>query len=349
MSANRTRLALVGTGSLLAFLAARRGVREAMAWPLEGRVAIVTGGSRGLGLLLARELLDRGCRVAICGRDAGSLQQAASLLGSPQQLLAVPCDVGDREDVRTFVDQVRASMGPVDLLVNNAATISVGETSTLNAEDFEQSLRDDLLGTLYPILEVLPQMRSRGEGRICNIGSIGGRVAFPHLLPYAMAKFGQVGLSEGLRAELRADGVVVTTIIPGFMRTGSFLATEFHEPTAAEYGWFALGASLPILTVSPRWAARRIVRAIRHGEADVTLGWFARVGGSLKSLLPGLSADVLGLVDRWVLPEPTGTRRDTSASTRGTELHANAGGVVSQLASPVAERATDELNQPPPT
>lgn len=305
------------------------------------------GASRGLGSLLARELLDAGCRVAICGRDAGTLDAAAAQLGHPDRLLALQCDVGNQDEVRTFIDRVRAEFGPVEVLINNAATISVGRVDTMDAEHFESAWRDAFLGTLHPILEVLPEMRARGEGRIANIGSIGGRISFPHLLPYAAAKFAQVGLSEGLRAELADDGIVVTTIIPGFIRTGSFVATDFHDPTPDEYTWFAAGASAPVLTLSPEWVARRVVLAIRHGEADVTLGWFARLGGTLKSLAPGLSADVLGLVDRWILPHGA-LPEPPAPHESGTVVHADAPEPVLALTAPVVEKATEELNQPVP-
>ena len=345
MNTGPIRIAALGGGALLGFMAARRAVREATAWPIAGRVAIVTGGSRGLGLVIARELLDAGCRVAICGRDQATLDAAGALLGHSADLLTVACDVGERDEVAAFVERVRTELGPVELLVNNAATISVGRVETMDAEHFERALHDAFLGTLYPILEVLPEMRARGEGRICNIGSIGGRVAFPHLLPYSVAKFAQVGLSEGLRAELAGDGITVTTIIPGFMRTGSFIASDFHDPAPDEYAWFAAGASAPLLTFSPEWAARRILRAIRHGEADLTLGWFARLGGTLKSLMPGLSADMLGLFDRWVLPNEPGSG---APHEHGTTVHADAPEIVQELTASLVQHGGAELNQPPP-
>lgn len=337
------RVAALATGVLVGGWGARTLVRRARAWRLHGRVAVVTGGTRGLGLLIARELLADGCRVAICGRDEETLRRAVELLGEPPELLAQSCDVGDQAQVRSFMAAVAAQFGPVELLITNAATMNVGRVETMDAADFESAMRDTFHGTLYPLLEVLPAMRERGEGRIGVISSIGGRVSFPHLLPYAAAKYAQVGLAEGLRAELAGDGITVTTIIPGFMRTGSFLAADFHTPARDEYSWFAASAVAPIVTLSPEWAARRVVQAIRHGEADVTLGWFARLGGTIKSLMPGLSADVLGTVDRFVLPD--GTDNGDGPAT-GADIHSRAPTAVRAMAEPVVSRTVDELNQP---
>src|SRR5450759_4776995 len=114
---------------------------------------------------------------------------------------------------------------------------------------FELAMDVMYWGVLYPTLAVLPQMREHKRGRIVNITSIGGKVSIPHLLPYNSAKFAAVGLSEGLRAELAMDGVTVTTIVPGLMRTGSHINAYFKGKQEREYTWFALGASLPVISM----------------------------------------------------------------------------------------------------
>src|SRR5207248_3538573 len=113
-------------------------------------------------------------------------------------------------------------------------------------------------------------MRRGGRGgRIANVTSIGGKVAVPHLLPYACAKFAAVAYSEGLRAELAGEGIAVTTIVPGLMRTGSFLHASFRGDTEREYALFSLLANAPLASMDAERAARRIVRATRLGEAEV--------------------------------------------------------------------------------
>src|SRR5437764_2101577 len=119
-------------------------------------------------------------------------------------------------------------------------------------------------------------MRRRHSGRIINITSIGGKVSVPHLLPYGASKFALVGLSEGLRAELARDGVVVTTVCPGLMRTGSPRNAFFKGRHRAEYTWFTLGDSLPGVSMSAERAARKIIEACRNGTAEVVLSLLAK-------------------------------------------------------------------------
>jgi NAD(P)-dependent dehydrogenase (short-subunit alcohol dehydrogenase family) len=192
-------------------------------WPsLAGRTVLVTGGSRGLGLVLAREAAADGARIAICGRDPEALARAAEALRRiGARVLTVECDVTDPAAVRRMVEEVVARLGPVDMLINNAGVIEVGPAETMALADYEEAMATNFWGVLYPVLEVLPGMRARGDGRIVNITSFGGKLGVPHLVPYSASKFAALGLSQGLRAELAADGVAVTAAVPGLIRTGS--------------------------------------------------------------------------------------------------------------------------------
>jgi NAD(P)-dependent dehydrogenase (short-subunit alcohol dehydrogenase family) len=226
--------ALGGAGLVAAYLLTHRPRR----YDLRGRIALVTGGSRGLGLILARELAQAGARVAICGRDVTTLDRArADLERRGAEVLVVPCDVTVRHDVEGLVRTVRDRLGPVDVLVNNAGTISMGPVDAMSIEDFQATMATNFWGPLHAILAVLPEMRQRGDGRIANIASIGGKISVPHLLPYSASKFALVGLSEGLRAELAKDGIRVITICPGLMRTGSPRHATFKGRHRAEYAW----------------------------------------------------------------------------------------------------------------
>src|SRR5215211_785939 len=222
-----------GRGTALAVMAAGIGAVAAgrllpRAADLRGEVAFVTGGSRGLGFLIARELGRAGCRVAICARDTAELERAqVDLQREGGEVLALRCDVTDRADVERAVAEVVRAFGRIDVLVNNAGIIQVGPLATMTEADFEQAMAAMFWGVTYPTLAVLPAMRARRHGRIATITSIGGKLAVPHLLPYASAKFAAVGFSEGLRAELGREGIVVTTVVPGLMRTGSHLNAEF--------------------------------------------------------------------------------------------------------------------------
>jgi len=304
--------ALAGAAAFAALRALRRRPAD-----IAGEVALVTGGSRGLGLLIARELARQGCRVALCARDVRELDAArADLEGRGAAVLAVPCDLADPTAIEAMVAGVTDHFGRIDVVVNNAGIIQVGPLETMTVEDFERIMAVNFWGALRTTLAVLPQMRARRSGRIVNITSIGGRIAIPHLLPYDCSKFALRGFSEGLRAELADEGITVTTIVPGLMRTGSPVNAFFKGRQTAEFTWFSLGDALPLTSMGAARAARRIVEAMRRGEAEVTLTWQARLAGLLHDLFPGATADLLGVVDR-LLPRGDGAGTSTR---RGMEL-----------------------------
>lgn len=321
-----------------ALAAAGEAWKRARALDLEGTVAVVTGGSRGLGFALARELGRRGARVAICARGHEQLERAAGKLRAEGiEVLALPCDVGDRERVAAFVAQVEERLGPVELLVNNAGAIAVGPFPTQTHEDYEEMLAVHFRGALNFVLALAPRMIERRAGRIGNVTSVGGKVAVPWLLPYCSSKFAAVGFSEGLRAELASSGVKVTTIVPGLMRTGSFLSAWFKGDRAElEYRLFAPLSATPATTVSAERAARRIVEALRRGEAEITLGLHAKLAARANGIAPGATSAVLSLVAR-ALPEVRGTQR-----RRGSDIRSS---VDTSFVTAPGRRAARELNQ----
>jgi NAD(P)-dependent dehydrogenase (short-subunit alcohol dehydrogenase family) len=203
-------LAAAGAGAVALGRALYRRSKE---YDFKGKCVLVTGGSRGLGLVLAREFADEGARVAICARDPRELERAQrDLAARGAEVFAFPCDVTDRAQVAELIEVVTRRFGRIDVLVNNAGVIQVGPLEVMTLEDFEQAMNVHFWGPLYTTLAVLPQMRARRDGRIVNVSSIGGKVAVPHLVPYSASKFALAGLSDGLRAELAKDNVMVTTV-----------------------------------------------------------------------------------------------------------------------------------------
>jgi NAD(P)-dependent dehydrogenase (short-subunit alcohol dehydrogenase family) len=276
---------------------------------LDGRVVLITGGSRGLGLLLARAFGARGCKIAICARDEEELVRAREdLEGRGIEVLAERCDVTSRGEVEALIAAVRARFGRVDVLVNNASIIQVGPLDAMTLEDFQRAMSVNFWGGVHTTLAVLPEMRGRRSGRIVNITSIGGKVAVPHLLPYDAAKFAMLGFSEGLRAELYRQGITVTTIVPGLMRTGSPLHAFFKGDQEKEFTWFVAGDTLPLTSMNAERAALRIVQATAAGEAEVVLGFQARVLRLAHAIAPGITTDLLALVNR-LLPRGRGQAR----------------------------------------
>ena len=302
-----------------ASLWAARRLRSRLGYSLRGRTVLVTGGSRGLGLALARRAVGEGAHVIICGRDPDSLNRAyESLATTDPEVLALSVDVTDPESVRQLVESVRRRYGKVDVLINNAGVIEVGPAVTMTVADYEEAMATNFWGMLYPTLELLPDMRARRSGRIVNITSIGGKLGIPHLLPYSASKFAAVGFSQGLRAEVAADGIKVMTVCPGLMRTGSPRNAIFRGRHQSEYAWFSISDSLPGLSVSAEQAARRILAATKRGDAEVLFPFPARLAAVVNAVAPGLAAGALAAVDR-LLPGPgrgeTGRRRGAESQS----------------------------------
>ncbi len=289
-----------------ATMSARHLLRRRLIYDFKGKVVLITGGSRGLGLVLARLFSAEGAKVAICARNQIELSRAqAELERHGATALAIPCDVGDREAAQRLVGEVESALGPIDVLVNNAGVIQAGPVSEMTLEDFDESMRAHFYGPLYLTMAVLPQMRRRRTGRIVNISSIGGKVAVPHLAPYCASKFALTGLSETLRAELMRDGVRVTTVCPGLMRTGSPVNAEFKGRHRAEYALFVLGDSLPPLAMSAKRAARAIVEACRRGKPELVLTLAAKSAVRFAALMPNTFQRITSTANR-MLPGPGG-------------------------------------------
>lgn len=301
-SKQRVSPATRGAGALTALRAALRIDN----FSFRDQVVLITGGSRGLGLVLARRLARAGARLAIVARDQAELTRArVDLRQHGAEVLALRCDVRDPEEVKKAIDQITSELGPVDVLINNAGEIEVGPLDVMTPEDYRTAMQTHFWGPLQTTLAVLPGMRERRHGRIVNVSSLGGKLAVPHLLPYSASKFALTGLSEGMRAELLQHGVVVTAVCPGLMRTGSPLNAFFKGQHRKEYTWFTILDSLPLISMSAETAARRILRAVRRGKPEVTLSLQAYLASRLHGLLPGVVTDVMGLMNR-LLPAPNG-------------------------------------------
>jgi short-subunit dehydrogenase len=275
---------------------------------LKDKVILVTGGSRGLGFAIARELALSGARLALTARDVEELERArARLLASgcaaPADVWVYPCDVSAEAQVRDLVAAATGHFGRIDVVVNNAGIILVGPLQNQTLDSFHQAMNINFFGALHTTLAVLPQMLARGNGAIVNIGSIGGKVAFPHLLPYVASKFAVTGWSQGLHAELTGKGIHVTTVSPGIMRTGSHIQARFAGNAAKEYRWFASAASLPGTATNATVAAKKIVAALARGSAEVSIGLQAIVAARLSNLAPEWTAALLSLANGF-LPGP---------------------------------------------
>ena len=328
-------LLAVGAGIWTAWTALRSRRR----YNLEDKVVLITGGTRGLGLALAREFTREGARIVICGRDKATLERAQrDLAARRDRTLAIPCDVTDQQQVSHLVRTVHQRWRRIDVVVNNAGTITVGPMEVMTQADYDEAMNLHFWAPLYTILAALPGMRERREGRIVNIASVGGKISVPHLLPYSASKFALVGLSEGLHAELARDGIYVTTVCPGLMRTGSPQNAQFKGQHRNEYAWFSISDSLPFLSMDARRAARQIVTACKQGRAEVILSLPAQLAVTFHALFPGLTASILAAVNQ-LLPAPGGIG---SARATGKE---SASMLSPSVLTTLGERAAQNFNQ----
>ena len=294
-----------------AFAAARR---RAGRIDLHGRTALITGGSRGLGLAIARELGRLGAHVTLAARDAAELEAAREDLESRGIGASVlVCDLSARGEGRRIVDQVIADRGRLDILVNNAGVIQIGPIEHMETRDFEEAMDVHFWAPLQTMLSAMPAMRTQGGGRIVNVSSIGGKIGVAHMVPYCASKFALTGLSTALRGELAKDNIVVTTVSPGLMRTGSPFNAWFKGRHREEFAWFTVADSLPLVTVDAARAAFQIVDACRCGDAELVVSWPAKLAVIANAVSPSVVALGMRLTNA-LLPEPAGAEGDRAHS-----------------------------------
>jgi NAD(P)-dependent dehydrogenase (short-subunit alcohol dehydrogenase family) len=308
MNSQQKFLLGVAAGAI-GILGTRRLARAARQIDFTGRVVVITGGSRGLGLVIARRLAAEGARVCLLARDEEELARAAEHFPPGAEVMTVRCDIRRRADVRAAVDSIVDRWSVIDVLINNAGVIQVGPLEHMTTTDFENAMATHFWGPLHLMFEIVPSMRRRGFGRIVNISSIGGRIAVPHLAPYCASKFALAGLSDAVRTELDQYGIRVTTVAPGLMRTGSPVNASVKGQHEAEYAWFAISDSLPGLSVSAENAAVQIIEACRCGDPELTITLPAKIAIVANHIAPAAIARAMMVANRF-LPGPNGAHGD---------------------------------------
>ena len=356
----QTKALLWGLAGIGAWTVIKAALAQKRKIDFRNKTVLITGGSRGLGLELARLLAKEGANLALCSRDADELDRAEDELSQfGVTVYTEVCDVTNKIQVEHFVENVRQTIGPVDVLINNAGTIIVTPYEHATEDDFRYAMDTHFWATFYMTNAVLPQMlartaqtstavpgtvvqgKSMSAGRIVNITSIGGKVSVPHLMPYSTSKFAQVGYSEGLRAELQNKGIYVTTVSPGLMRTGSPRNAIFKGQNEKEYAAFKVSDSIPFLTMGSTEAAREIIEACRYGEAERVITLPAKIGVALQGLVPNLVAETMAIVNG-MLPDPGGIG-EKRALGKDSET-ALSESVLTTLTDQAAERNNDIID-----
>jgi NAD(P)-dependent dehydrogenase (short-subunit alcohol dehydrogenase family) len=305
------RTLTIGAAAGIAAVVAVQAWRRRPAYDFAGKSVLITGGSRGLGLILARQLADEGARLTLMARTTEDLVRAEDDIRARQpfaDVIIVPGDVRAPDDVDLAIASAVERYGRVDVLINNAGIIQAGPLDHMNPADYDDAMKTHFWGPLYMTLAALPHMRRQGEGRIVNISSIGGRVSLPKLVPYSASKFALTGLSDGLRYELARDNILVTTVCPGLMRTRTPAHATFKRWRPEEYAWLAISDSLPIASIDADRAAQQIIEACRRGDAELVITVQAKMAILARTVAPELFAAAMTFMNQ-ILPGPTKVKK----------------------------------------
>ena len=302
---------------LLALWAIVRAIRT-QRFSLKNKVALITGGSRGLGLVLARQICAQGGKVALLARDNDELIRAKTeLAGRGGKVFTVQCDLLDSAQIHSAIRQTIDRFGKIDILINNAGIIEVGPLQHMTREDFERSMAVHFWAPYELTSEVASEMRTRGGGRIVNISSIGGKIAVPHMAPYTVSKFALAGFSDAIRSELARDKIHVTTVTPGLMRTGSEGHAKFKGDHSAEFHAFTGANRLPFASMSAERAAKKILAACARGQSALAIPFAARVLIVAHALFPNFGGRIMKIVNKRLPLPVTG---DGSEAHAGSEI-----------------------------
>jgi len=231
---------------------------------LKGRVAIVTGASRGIGVHIARALAKEGVHIALAARDADALDAVRTeMIGLGVRAIAVPTDVSDQEQLSDLVQRCEAELGPIDLLVNNAGIENASTYEKISADELDRFIDVNLRAPMQLTRLVLPGMVARDRGHIVNMASLAGLASTALGEPYAATKHGIMGFTKSFRASEQVLGskVSASAICPGFVRSEGMYAQMQAEGSAA--------APMVLGTSRPEAVARAVVRAIRKDLPDV--------------------------------------------------------------------------------
>jgi NAD(P)-dependent dehydrogenase (short-subunit alcohol dehydrogenase family) len=322
--------------ALASFVIARMMVpRDSFA----GKVVVITGGSRGLGLALARRLAQENAKLAILARDQQELLRAKTDLDKcAPSVTTWVCDVKDESAVRSTIEQIATVLGGIDVLINNAGEIVVGPLDAMEREDFKDALDIHFWAPFNVTFASLAYLSKSRFARIVNIASFGGKVAVPHLAPYCVSKFALVGLSDALRAELSSRNISITTVTPGLMRTGSHKNAFFKGQHRKEFAWFSLGASNPLISMDADRAAGQILDAARRRQSELTITLAARLAAIAQALLPNVTANLMKLTARLLprMPIHSGNKTYSGWESEST--------ISPSLLTRIADRATEFYN-----
>lgn len=310
-------------------------------YSFENKVVMITGGSRGLGLALAKRFAKEGAKICLIARDREELERAEELLQTVARLdsiLLCECDVTDLQQLTAAFERTLGRWGDLDVLINNAGSILVGPFESMTIEDFEAQMKLHLYANIQATQKVLPLFRKKRDGRIINICSMGGKVAIPHMLPYDSSKFALAGFSQGITAEFAKENIAVTTVFPTVMRTGSPIQAVFKGDSRKEFEWFANVDVFPGFSLGADQAAAKIVEASRERQSELIPSFAGRFRMFVGTIFPELMLFGMGLLNR-LLPSGKSLMYRTGAQCLTEKTYLTDGLKKS------AEKAEEDWNQ----
>jgi len=276
---------------------------------LHGKVAVVTGGGRGIGKAIALALTSEGARVAIGDVDVPAAEAAAAELGG--ETVALPLDVTDGPGFAAFLDEVEQRLGPVDILVNNAGIMTVGAHDEEDDAAAVRMIEINLHGVILGTKEAMRRFKPRGTGHIVNVASSAGKTGFPHLATYCATKHAVVGLSEAVRSELRGTGVDISVVMPNIVNTelsvglvetpafknssvGDVADAVIHALQYNRYDVFvprSIGPTWATMNLVPRRGRDFVARALKLDRALVDADHTAREAYEARAAASAPAAD----------------------------------------------------------
>jgi len=248
---------------------------------LQGKVAVITGASMGIGEEIAKLFVREGAKVVLCSRGLANLEAARQRIGGGENTISVVCDVSKRDQVDALVRAALAKFGRIDILINNAGFGLNDSLAELDMAQCRQLFETNLFGAMECMQAVIPIMKKQGGGDIVNISSVSGHISTPYMSVYAASKHGMQAVGRASRLELRKHNINVLTVSPGYIATDfgkNMLKGKSGQRVAgsAKYG------------AKPEVVAQATLRGLLKRKREVVVPWFYRIAIKLYENFPGL-------------------------------------------------------------
>ncbi len=248
------------------------------------KIIVITGASSGIGRSTALEFAKHGAKLVLVSRRKDKLDLVREELSQfGNEIMVYPCDVSDKNQVKSMANSVIQKFGKIDILINNAGFAIYGNVSDLSIEEIESQIQTNYLGMIYCTKNFLPVLQKQNSGHIVNIASVAASFGLPGIAPYCASKFAMLGFSEGLKHELKHTNIGITVVSPIMVRTNFF-----------EHKSFAKMPKYSITSLDPKTVAKTIIRASQSPRLEIIVPNIVRIGVWLKHTFPFLVNPLVG-------------------------------------------------------